>query len=32
VEVIIGGGREKPPPHLDERCEDEEHFYTILLK
>ena len=32
VEVIIGWGREKPPPHLEERFEYEEHFYTILLK
>jgi len=32
VEVVIGWGPEKPPPHTVERFEYEERFHTVLLK
>ncbi|MDP6359226.1 MAG: hypothetical protein QF473_29165, partial [Planctomycetota bacterium] len=28
VEVVVGWGREKPPPHTETRFEIEERFYT----
>ena len=32
VEVVVGWGREKPPPHTETRFDIEERFYTVLLK
>jgi hypothetical protein len=32
VDVVIGWGPEKPPPHTVERFQFEEHFHTVLLK